>query len=42
MEGKFLFLLPPDATVSRFSKTMFGVTLEGEVVERQHARNVYR
>ncbi|MCK6471257.1 MAG: hypothetical protein L6R28_05885 [Planctomycetes bacterium] len=42
MEGRFLYLLPPGATVSRFAKEVDGKLMEGEVVERQRARSVYR
>lgn len=42
MEGRFLYMLPPDATVSRFAKEVDGKLMEGEVVERQRARSVYR
>lgn len=41
MEGRFLYLLPPGATVSRFAKEVDGKLMEGEVVERQRARSVY-
>lgn len=33
MEGRFLYLLPPGATVSRFAKEVDGKLMEGEVVE---------
>jgi hypothetical protein len=42
MEGKFLYLLPPGATISRFAKTMSGVTMEGEVIDRAKARIIYQ
>ncbi len=42
MEGRFLYLLPPGATVSRFAKEVNGKLMEGEVVERKRARRVYR
>lgn len=42
IEGRFLYLLPPGATVSRFAKDVDGKLMEGEVVETQKARAVYR
>ncbi|MCW8130276.1 MAG: hypothetical protein KIS92_08005, partial [Planctomycetota bacterium] len=42
MEGRFLYLLPTGATVSRFAKEVDGKLMEGEVVETQKARSVYR
>ena len=42
MEGRFLYLLPPNATVSRFAKEVEGTLMEGEVVETQRARAIYR
>ena len=42
MEGRFLYLLPPGATVSRFAKEVNGKLMEGEVVERKRAQRIYR
>jgi len=42
IEGRFLYLLPTGATVSRFAKDVDGKLMEGEVVETQQARAVYR
>ena len=41
MEGRFRILLPPGAAVSRFAMEIEGEWREGEVVERQRAREVY-
>ena len=41
MEGRFLYLLPPGATVSRFAKEVNGKLMEGEVVEKLRAQRVY-
>ncbi len=41
MEGRFLYVLPPGATISRFAKEVNGVLMEGEVVERLRAQSVY-
>jgi len=41
MEGRFLYLLPPGATISRFAKEVDGRLMEGEVVERLRAQAVY-
>src|SRR5689334_11962737 len=41
MEGRFLYLLPPGATISRFAKEVNGNLMEGEVVERMRAQSVY-
>jgi len=41
MEGRFLYLLPPGATISRFAKDVNGNLMEGEVVERMRAQAVY-
>src|SRR4051812_24917590 len=38
MEGRFLYLLPPGATISRFAKEVDGKLMEGEVVERMRAQ----
>ncbi len=42
IEGKFTCTLPPGATLSRFAKELNGELMEGEVVERQRAKRVYR
>ncbi|MCZ7645791.1 MAG: VIT domain-containing protein [Planctomycetota bacterium] len=42
MEGRFQYLLPPGATISRFAKEVDGKLMEGEVVETQRARAIYR
>ncbi|GMV79796.1 MAG: hypothetical protein AMXMBFR7_09800 [Planctomycetota bacterium] len=42
MEGRFQYLLPPGATLSRFAKEVDGKLMEGEVVETKRARAVYR
>ncbi|MBI3830952.1 MAG: hypothetical protein HY291_15640 [Planctomycetes bacterium] len=42
IEGRFMYLLPTGATVSRFAKEVDGKLMEGEVVETQRARQVYR
>jgi len=41
MEGRFQYLLPPGATISRFAKEVNGKLMEGEVVERLRAQAVY-
>lgn len=41
MEGRFTCVLPPGATVSRFAKEVNGQLMEGEVVERLRANQVY-
>ena len=41
MEGRFLYLLPPGATISRFAKEVNGNLMEGEVVERLRAQAIY-
>ena len=41
MEGRFLYLLPPGATISRFAKEVGDRLMEGEVVERLRAQAVY-
>src|SRR5438132_4300116 len=38
MEGRFLYLLPTGATISRFAKEVNGNLMEGEVVERMRAQ----
>ncbi|HEX8390950.1 MAG TPA: VIT domain-containing protein, partial [Longimicrobium sp.] len=41
MEGRFSAILPEGATVSRFAKEVNGRLMEGEVVERLRAHQVY-
>src|SRR5882724_3160144 len=41
MEGRFVYTLPPGATISRFAKEVDGKLMEGEVVERLRAQSVY-
>lgn len=41
MEGRFTAVLPEGATVSRFAKEVNGALVEGEVVERLRANQVY-
>jgi hypothetical protein len=41
MEGRFSFALPPGAAVSRFAYEINGQLMEGEVVERLRANQVY-
>lgn len=41
MEGRFSAVLPEGATVSRFAKEVDGHLMEGEVVERLRAHQVY-
>ncbi|MCP4658960.1 MAG: hypothetical protein GY856_26405, partial [bacterium] len=41
IEGRFRIILPPAAAVSRFAMKIGGHWQEGEVVERQRARQVY-
>lgn len=41
MEGRFNCVLPNGATISRFAKEVNGVLMEGEVVERLRANQVY-
>jgi Flp pilus assembly protein TadD len=40
-EGRFLYLLPTGATISRFAKEVDGKLMEGEVLERMRAQAVY-
>jgi tetratricopeptide (TPR) repeat protein len=40
-EGRFVATLPPDASVVRFAKEVNGVLVEGEVVERLRANQIY-
>lgn len=41
IEGRFTCTLPPQATISRFAKDVNGQLMEGEVVERLRANQVY-
>lgn len=41
VEGRFSCTLPPDAAISRFAKEVNGQLMEGEVVERLRANQVY-
>jgi|GEM_PF-783861 len=41
IEGKFVCILPTGATVSRFAKEINGQLMEGEVVERLRATQIY-
>lgn len=41
IEGRFTCTLPPNAAISRFAKEVNGVLMEGEVVERLRANQVY-
>ena len=41
MEGRFTCTLPPNAAISRFAKEVAGQMMEGEVVERLRANQVY-
>jgi tetratricopeptide (TPR) repeat protein len=41
IEGRFRIALPPGAALSRFAMKVDGAWQEGEVVERQRARQVY-
>jgi tetratricopeptide (TPR) repeat protein len=41
MEGRFTCTLPTGAAISRFAKEINGVLMEGEVVERLRANQVY-
>ena len=41
LEGTFYFPLPPDASLSRFAMEVNGTLVEGELVERVRARQVY-
>lgn len=41
MEGRFMCTLPPNAAISRFAKEVNGQLMEGEVVERLRANQVY-
>ncbi len=41
IEGRFNCVLPPNAAISRFAKEVNGQLMEGEVVERLRANQVY-
>ena len=41
LEGTFRFPLPPDASITRLAMEIDGKLMEGEVVERQKARQTY-
>jgi hypothetical protein len=41
LEGTFQFPLPPDASISRLAMEIDGKLMEGEVVEREKARQTY-
>lgn len=41
IEGRFTATLPPDAAISRFAKEVNGSLMEGEVVERLRANQIY-
>ncbi|MBI4567733.1 MAG: VWA domain-containing protein [Planctomycetes bacterium] len=41
LEGTYIFPLPLEASVDRFSMWMDGVEVHGEVLEREKARNIY-
>ncbi len=41
LEGTFYFPLPPDASLSRLAMYVDGKLMEGGMVERDHARDVY-
>ena len=41
LEGMYLFPIPEDASISKFTMWMNGVEVEGEVVEAGKARNIY-
>lgn len=41
IEGRFTCVLPPNAAISRFAKDVNGQLMEGEVVERLRANQVY-
>ncbi|MGQ0614867.1 MAG: VIT domain-containing protein [Planctomycetaceae bacterium] len=42
MEGVYLFPLPEGAALSRFTMTMGGKVVEGEVLDAERAREIYR
>ncbi len=41
LEGTYMFPLPDDAAVSKFSMFMDGKEVEGEVLDRERARTIY-
>ena len=41
VEGRFAATLPPNAAISRFAKEVNGALMEGEVVERLRANQIY-
>ncbi len=41
LEGLYIFPMPPDAAVSKFSMWMDGKEVEGEVLDRDKARGIY-
>ena len=41
VEGRFTATLPPNAAISRFAKEVNGALMEGEVVERLRANQIY-
>lgn len=41
LEGTYIFPLPEDATISDFAMYVDGVRLEGRVLDRQEARDIY-
>lgn len=41
LEGRYVFTLPPDASLSRLALWVDGTLVEGELVERARARAVY-
>ncbi len=41
VEGTFLFPLPPDAQISRFSMTLEGKEMTGELLDADEARRIY-
>jgi len=42
MEGVYLFPLPDNASVSRFTMSMAGKDIPGELLDRDRARDIYR
>lgn len=41
LEGEYIFPLPPDASLTKFSLTAGGKVLKGEVLPREKARGIY-
>jgi Ca-activated chloride channel family protein len=41
LEGEYIFPLPPDATLGKFSLTAGGKVMKGEVLPREKARGIY-